>query len=497
MIPADELRVLTSYTVIPNAKIIDLNYSPPRTFTADEANKKIIQFAKGLQSLNLADDARIAIMGDVSYEYLCIMLAVSQLGLTNVPVNIKLPAAGVHYCLEDSKSVLVFYTQNYKHLVPDNIKSIEIDSPEYTTLHVDGEFVKPPYQEDKAQYVLYTSGTTGHPKGVVITYKNRVWGSFYSFIQRQKLDDAPVTNIHVSPLYHLAGIIGLVTATTVYKSKALTAIVMPKFTARDYINAIGTYQPNEVKLVAPMMSMILAEKKLLLQTDLSSVKAVILTSSLAPEKMQREVKFFFKNTTLIANPYGMTETGPVFGDHPLGIEKPINSVGYPLDGVETRIVDGVLQIKSNSILKTYNNNSEAFNKLMTDDGFFITGDLFRVNKYGFYFFQGRADDMFKSGGEKIYPSEIEAVIDKHPTVATSAVVGVPDKIKGYKPYAFVQLKTDEKITGEKLKEYAIRNVASYQIPREVWVLDELPKTSIGKIDRKLLTEMAIKLIANS
>jgi acyl-coenzyme A synthetase/AMP-(fatty) acid ligase len=174
----------------------------------------------------------------------------------------------------------------------------------------------------------------------------------------------------------------------------------------------------------------------------------------------------------------------------------MNSVGYPLDGIETRIVDGILQIKSNAMLQTYNNNPGAYNNLMTEDGFFITGDLFRVNKYGFYFFQGRADDMFKSGGEKIYPGEIEAVIDKHPAVATSAVVGVPDSIKGYKPYAFVQLKPDEKITGEKLKEYTIRNVATYQIPREVWVLDELPKTSIGKIDRRLLADMAAKRIAN-
>ncbi len=497
MIPSDELKVLTSYSVVPNAELIDLNYSPPRTFTATEANEKITQLAKGLQNLGLPDKARIAIMGDVSYEYLCIMLAVSQLGLTSVALNIKLPFNSVKYCLDDSNSVLILHAPEFKHLVPDGYKAVEIGSSEYNALHVPGEFIRPPYQEDNTQYILYTSGTTGNPKGVVISYKNRVWGSFYSFLQRQTLEDSPVTNIHVSPLYHLAGIIGLVTTVTISKSRDLKAVIMPRFNAREFINAIGTYKPNELRLVAPMMGMILAEKKLLLQTDLSSVKAVILTSSAAPEKMQREVRYFFKSATLVANPYGMTETGPVFSNtHPLGIDKPMNSVGYPLDGIETRIVDGVLQIKSNAMLQTYNNNPDAYSKLMTEDGFFITGDLFRVNKYGFYFFQGRADDMFKSGGEKIYPGEIESVIDKHPAVATSAVVGVPDSIKGYKPYAFVQLKPDENVTGEKLKEYAIRNVATYQIPREVWVLDELPKTSIGKIDRKLLADMAAKRIAN-
>ena len=130
----------------------------------------------------------------------------------------------------------------------------------------------------------------------------------------------------------------------------------------------------------------------------------------------------------------------------------------------------------------------------TDDGYFITGDIFRSNKYGFYFYIGRADDMFKSGGEKIYPSEIEEVIDKHPAVAMSCIVGVPDDIKGFKPYAFVALKPDETATPEEIKQFTIERVATYQIPRDVWILNMLPRTNIGKIDRKGLTEMAKDLL---
>jgi acyl-CoA synthetase (AMP-forming)/AMP-acid ligase II len=496
MISNESLAVLTQYEVIKNAKIIDLNYLPARTFTSDEVNAKVKQLAKGIQNLKLADDAKIAIMSLNSCEYLCIFLAVSQLGLTNIPINIKLPIEQVHYCLNDSQSELIFYTPEFAHLIPSNIKAIEIGSSEYNELHDDAEFIRPAYDENKVQHIMYTSGTTGNPKGVVTTYKNRAWSNYYGFFQRQNNDNFPTVGIHVSPLYHLAGLIGLVTSTTLSFSRELTAVIMPRFVASDYIKVIDLYKPIELRMVAPMMGMILAEKKLLQSSDLLSVRSIILTSSHAPEKMQREIKFFFKNVGTLLNPYGLTETGPVFGKHPLGVEKPLNSVGYPLDGIETRIVDGVLQVKSNAILTAYHNNSDAYNKTITDDGFFITGDLFRVNKYGFYFFQGRADDMFKSGGEKIYPTEIESVIDKHPAVAISAVVGVPDDIKGFKPYAFVQLKTGETVTGDQIKDYTIRNVATYQIPRDVWILDELPKTTIGKIDRKALTDMAKQMLAS-
>jgi acyl-CoA synthetase (AMP-forming)/AMP-acid ligase II len=140
----------------------------------------------------------------------------------------------------------------------------------------------------------------------------------------------------------------------------------------------------------------------------------------------------------------------------------------------------------------YNNRSDL--NSMTDDGYFITGDLFRTNKYGFYFYIGRSDDMFKSGGEKIYPSEIEEVIETYPDVAMSCVVGVPDDVKGHKPYAFVQLKPNTTALAEEIKQFTIARVATYQIPRNIWILDSLPRTNVGKIDRRKLTEMANEML---
>jgi len=495
MISNEQRDLLTRFEVVPNAKIVDLSYSPEQVYTTDDANTRIRQLARGIQNLNLAPDARVAIMGNNSYNYLCLWMALSQLGLTIVGINIKLPIEQVHFCLKDSETSLIFYADEFSHLLPEGVKAIAIDSEEYVKLMDSSEYTRPAFNGDKINYIMYTSGTTGNPKGVVATYENRIWSNYYGFISLADPTTYEVSGIHVSPLYHLAGTNGLFNVATLTNSPSVTIVIQPKFNAKQYITAIEKYKIKEVRVVAPMMAMILEERALLTSTNLSSVRKIILTSSSAPERMQREAKLFFRNA-FILNPYGLTESGPIFGPHPLNIPYPPNSVGYPLTGVETRIVDGVLQVKSNAILKEYNNRPEDYTKAMTDDGFFITGDLFRVNKYGFYFYIGRADDMFKSGGEKIYPSEIESVIDRHPGVATSIVVGVPDRIKGFKPYAFVKLRNNVTLTPNQVKDFAIKNVATYQIPRDVWILDDLPKTSIGKIDRKLLTKMATEKVAS-
>lgn len=494
---SDELfEVLTQFEVVPNATIIDLGFEPPRVHTSEDANTRIKAIANGLTNLGLPENPRIAVVSKNSYEFICLWLAISQAGFTIIPINYKLPKEQLEYCLEDGDTHVVFYESEFKDLIPAKYKSYEILSNEYESILNYDTFVRPKWDKDAIHCIMYTSGTTGSPKGVVTTYENKMWSNTH-FVHANE-SGPPTTYLHVSPLYHLAGSHGLINTLSFSGSKRLTTVIMPKFDAKQFIKLVEKYRVTDLRLVSPMMAMILAERQLLTSTDVSSVRVVSLTSSHAPEKMQKEIRAFFRGVRVINNPYGLTETGPIFGGHPQKIPKPIGSVGYPYDNVEVRIVDGVLQVRSKGILVGYHKKDDMYKKSMTEDGFFITGDLFRVNKYGFYFYMGRADDMFKSGGEKIYPTEIEAILDRHPDVAMSAVVGVPDDVKGFKPYAFVQLKVDKTDNTEQaIKEFAIKNVASYQIPRQVWVLDDLPKTQIGKIDRRLLTDMAKELLAKS
>ncbi len=127
---------------------------------------------------------------------------------------------------------------------------------------------------------------------------------------------------------------------------------------------------------------------------------------------------------------------------------------------------------------------------MTPDGYYVTGDVFRRDTEGFYYFVGRADDMFVSGGENIYPGEVEALLERHPAIQQAAVVAVPDEIKGQKPVAFVVRSPGTTLNEQQVKDHALANAPAFQHPRRVWFLDELPLAGTNKIDRKALVNLA-------
>jgi long-chain acyl-CoA synthetase len=138
----------------------------------------------------------------------------------------------------------------------------------------------------------------------------------------------------------------------------------------------------------------------------------------------------------------------------------------------------------------YHKLPEATRKVMTPDDYYVTGDVFRRDTEGFYYFVGRADDMFVSGGENIYPGEVEALLERHPAIQQAAVVAVPDDIKGQKPVAFVVRSPGTALSEQQVKDHALANAPAYQHPRRVWFLDELPLAGTNKIDRKALVSLA-------
>jgi len=164
------------------------------------------------------------------------------------------------------------------------------------------------------------------------------------------------------------------------------------------------------------------------------------------------------------------------------------SVGYPLPGIEYRLVNSILEIKSPSMLDSYTN----FASKLTNDGYFVTGDIFSIDKNGFYFFQGRADDMFVSGGHNIYPSKIEEILQSNDYVDSATVIGLPDDIKGYKPYAFVKLKSKDTMLS--VKQHAQENLPIYEMPRQFFEIEVWPLSPIGKVDKKALISLAEKLL---
>jgi acyl-CoA synthetase (AMP-forming)/AMP-acid ligase II len=217
----------------------------------------------------------------------------------------------------------------------------------------------------------------------------------------------------------------------------------------------------------------------------------------------------------VTNAYGTTEAGPVvFGPHPTGIAQPEMSVGYPHPQVQLRLVDGdngdaaqgVLEMKCPALMNGYHNRPAPSQPSpasgggegrgpFTADGFYVTNDVFRRDEDGFHYFVGRTDDMFVSGGENIYPIDVERMLERHPDIGQAAVVPIEDEIKGQKPVAFVVRKQGQTPSEEEIKRFALANAPAYQHPRFVWFLDELPLASTNKVDRGALQRMAAERVA--
>jgi acyl-CoA synthetase (AMP-forming)/AMP-acid ligase II len=209
---------------------------------------------------------------------------------------------------------------------------------------------------------------------------------------------------------------------------------------------------------------------------------------------------------LITNGYGTTEAGPiVFAPHPDGKPTPDLSVGVAHPRVRLRLVagddrdaeEGVLQMRCPGLMNGYHNLPDATARAMTADGYYITGDVFRRDADGFYYFIGRADDMFVSGGENVYPGEVEKMLERHPDIHQAAVVPIDDELKFKKPVAFVVPRPGAMLGEDEVRRFALANAAPYLHPRRVWFLDEMPLAGTNKIDRRALADRAAALLTET
>jgi acyl-CoA synthetase (AMP-forming)/AMP-acid ligase II len=248
--------------------------------------------------------------------------------------------------------------------------------------------------------------------------------------------------------------------------------------------------------------MMLREHDLLARTNLSSVEFIRMGSAPVSHSLMEAIRHALPQAS-VTNAYGTTEAGPVvFGPHPKGLPQPEMSVGYPHPKVELRLVDGdnreagqgVLEMKCPAVMNGYYNRPDV-KPPFTTDGFYVTGDVFRRDEEGFHYFVGRTDDMFVSGGENIYPADVERMLERHPDIAQAAVVPIDDEIKGQKPVAFVVPKPGRSPSEGEIKRFALANAPAYAHPRFVWFTEELPLASTNKVDRGALHRLAEERLA--
>jgi acyl-CoA synthetase (AMP-forming)/AMP-acid ligase II len=353
-----------------------------------------------------------------------------------------------------------------------------------------------PTANEPAMY-LYTSGSTGVPKGVVLSHQSHIWVVETRLAER---DLSRQRYLIAAPLYHMNALALAQLAIAGYS----TIVLLPSFTARRYIEAIDRYRCTWLTAVPPMIAMMLREVELLASIDLSSVEFVRMGSAPVSQNLMSSLKRALPQAA-ITNTYGTTEGGPVvFGPHPDGLPVPDTSVGFPHPKVQVRLVagdersakEGVLEMKCPAIMLGYHNRPDVSTPI-TPDGFYVTGDVFRCDENGFHYFVGRSDDMFNCGGENIYPGDIERMLERHADVSQAAVVPIDDEIKGQKPVAFIVLKVGRHPSGGEIKQFALTNGPAYQHPRFVWFVDKLPVSSTNKIDRSALHRLAKRYLAES
>jgi long-chain acyl-CoA synthetase len=272
-------------------------------------------------------------------------------------------------------------------------------------------------------------------------------------------------------------------------------VLMPRFDAFAYLAAAAEYRCTHLSGIPTMFALMARQTELIARLDLSSVRAVSIGSAPLTEALIARVQKMFPNAA-VSNGYGTTEAGPsIFGDHPQGLPCPPVSIGYPIPGVEVRFAngsaeEGVLEVRTPAMFAEYLHLAKVTHEKL-HDGWYDTGDIMRRDADGFYYFTGRADDMFVCGGENVFPGEIEKMLEKHPAVLQAAVVPVPDEIKGQIPIAFVVLR-DPSLPLEELKRFSLASGPAYSHPRAFVVVDELPVASTHKPDKRPLMARALE-----
>lgn len=434
--------------------IIDLT-DGVRQVSFNELNDMCDGIARGLSKYKIGD--HVAVISENNIELIAYLYGSMRAGLIPVLINPNLPKSQIEYILQDSDAKCILRKEDFNSII------------NY------GEYESVDANENDNALCLYTSGTTGNPKGVMHTHGSRYW-----ILKKHSASMVTNRSAILTPIQYASALSNI--QLSLFSGNSF--VLFPKFSPKVVIPAIEKYNITTISAVTPLMNMILNEKVLLERTNLQSVRTIRLGASITKESTIVEAKKHFHNASIFLF-YGITEIGPsLFGSHPT-MKTPMMSVGYPIPEIQYRLVDGVLQIKTPTMFAGYKNKSDY----LTEDGFYDTRDLFTIDENGFYYCHGRADDCFKSGGNMIVPQEIEKTIECHESILTCAVVPVDDAIKIFKPVCFYV----GSASPDDLREFLKDKIETYKLPREFWNIEEMPVTHGGKIDRKTLIDNARKL----
>jgi acyl-CoA synthetase (AMP-forming)/AMP-acid ligase II len=476
--------------------IVDLALpGQPRIYTHTEIDRLANGVAKYLTEQGFARGTHIAILALNRAEYIIAYFGIMRAGLVAVPVNIKVARETIDYVMDDAAIALAFVDAANRHQVRDDIPVIDFDDAGpagFAALIKPAEFDSVVTNKDEVGQMLYTSGSTGRPKGVPLSHYGQLWA--ISTRTSGALNSGE-RYIIAQPLFHMNGLFAM---KTIFATNA-SVVLLPSFDAKSYIEAIAKYKVTAAGAVPTMWARVIKESELLAQNDITSIRRLMLGSAPMTMGLWDKIKQVLPDVTLTIG-YGTTEAGPaVFGPHPKGIPIPPLALGYPISLDNVKLLkgtenEGVLLMRNPALMAHYHNLPQQTAKAI-QGGWYDSGDVMRCDENGFYYFVGRADDMFVCSGENVYPGEVEKLIERHPQVQQAAVVPLPDEERSQVPVAFIVTRADARPSVEEIRKFTITHGPAYQHPRRIEFVNELPWAGTNKVDRKALIARACELEA--
>jgi len=466
-----------------------LDFERPRDVSYDELDQRCDAVARGLARQGFGVGDRIAIVAQNRIEFMEVLFGALRAGCIPVPVNFKLATETVRFILEDANVQYVFTDAGAALQVPGGMAHTNFDI-DYADFVDPGTFDSVDVSDDQVSMQLYTSGTTGRPKGVLLSHGGQGWAT-RALVAARCLTSGDRILIS-APFFHKNALVAIKTAML----PGACLVIMPRFEARRAIEAVIRHQCTMVTGVPTMMHMMLAQRDLMVGADFSSVRTISMGSAPASEDFLDKISKAFSNAAVQLN-YGTTEGGPIMLGwfHPEGKPRPVGSVGYPIPGCEYRFEGGPNNHEGELVLRNpgvalgfYNLPEETAASFQ--DGWNRSGDIMRQDGDGWFYFLGRVDDMFICGGENVFPGEVELLLENYDAIAQAAVLPFPHEIKGEVPFAFVVLKKGAQLNESDIKTYTLENGPAYAHPRRVFILPEIPLTGTNKIDRDALREFA-------
>ncbi|WP_328404161.1 long-chain fatty acid--CoA ligase [Streptomyces sp. NBC_00390] len=421
-------------------------------------------------------------------QFAAVYYGILRAGAVVVPMNVLFKAREVEFYLGDSQAKLVlawhgFAEEAVAGAAAADTECLLVTPGEFETLLAATAPQTAIVERDPADtaVILYTSGTTGTPKGAELTHANLTSNTHVS-IDLFSLTAGDVV-LGALPLFHVFGQTCGLNASIA--AGACLALV-PRFDAHAVLETIQSQRVSIFQGVPTMYVGLLSHPERA-KFDMDSLRLCVSGGSAMPVEVLRAFEAEFG--CIIVEGYGLSETSPVASfNHPGRVRKP-GSIGQSVDGVEMTLLDvsdgvGEIAIRGHNIMKGYWGRPEATAEAIDADGWFRSGDLARVDEDGYYFIVDRKKDLIIRGGYNVYPREIEELLYTHPAVREAAVVGIPHHALGEEVCAAVALKDGATATPEELREHIKAQAAAYKYPRHVWIVAELPKTSTGKILRR-------------